>query len=373
MPDLRTSSSAPRHALLAGGGSGGHVFPALAVASELQRRGWEVSWAGNADGMEARLVARHGLELHPLAARPLVGQGVSGKLSALATLGGSAWRGRDLVRRLGACVVLGTGGYVSAPAVIGGRLAGRPVILLEPNADPGVANRMLSRFVSEAAVAYEATAGRLACRTVLTGVPVREEFFTVGEPPAGDLRILVLGGSQGARQLNRVLPRALRRLAATGDSLRGVSVLHQAGEKLLAEAEEAYATSDLAAIGVGARVVPFVDDVAGEMAASHLLISRAGAITLAEICAAGRPSLLVPLSLAGAHQVYNAEAVAAAGAARVVREDEVDEERLAAALGDLLGDRQRLATMGRAARALARRDAAAAIADRVERLGDEKC
>lgn len=344
-------------AIVAGGGSGGHVFPGLAVAAELSRRGWEVSWAGSARGMEARLVPERGLAFHDLPSRPLVGRGVLGKLGAVATASYAALRGRRLVVRLGARVVVGTGGYASAPAVLGARLAACPVLLLEPNAGPGVANRWLSRFAAEAAVAYDETAPLLRCPSHTTGVPIRGEFFEVSsELPETAPRVLVLGGSQGAKQLNELLPAALR-------GLDGVTVLHQAGEAHLEATREAYAGS-----GVDVEVVAFLDDVAGAMARSHLVVSRAGAITLAEICAAGRPALLAPLYLAGAHQVENARRLVAAGAAEMIdREAGVEDVR--AVLKGLLDDEERLRSMGYAARGLARPGAAASIADRVEFLG----
>ena len=358
-------------ALFSGGGSGGHVFPGLAVADELGRRGWRVGWAGSERGIEGRLVRERGVDFHPLPARPLVGQGLLGKARSAWTLLGSAWRARSLVRRLDAKVVVGTGGYVSAPAVLGGRLARRPVLLVEPNADVGFANRWLSRLAAEAAVAHDVTGPQLACRSTVSGVPIREVFHQIEPelPEVEPLRLLVLGGSQGARQINELLPPAL---AALGRRGLAITVTHQAGEKNLDATRQAYAAAQLPVgeqtEGVQVDVVPFLDDVAGAMAASHLVVSRAGAITLAEICAAGRPSLLVPLSLAGAHQVGNARRLETAGAARMLATDATAED-LEALLGDLLADRSTLDAMARSARQLGRPDAAAAIADRVEALG----
>lgn len=357
----------PLHVLLAGGGTGGHVFPALAVGEELATRGWRVSFAGSETGLEARLVPARGIPFHALPARPLLGRGLLGKAQALTTVGGSAMAASALVRRLGVDLVLGTGGYVSAPAVLGARLAGRPVLLLEPNARAGVANRWLSRWASGAAVGYRDTINDLRCRCWVTGVPVRAAFFQV-PPTLPDLatpRLLVLGGSQGAQQINRTVPAAVARLR---ERLPVLTVLHQAGERHLDETRRAYA--DVGAEHV--EVVPFLDDVAGAMAASHLLISRAGAITVAEICAAGRPSVLLPLAIAKAHQVDNARLLAEAGAAEMRPPEEATAEGLADLLGSLLQDAGRLEKMGRAARALAHPAAAAAIADRLEELGGER-
>ena len=364
------------HALLSGGGSGGHVFPGLAIAEELERRGWRVSWAGSSRGIEARLVNERRIPFHALPARPVVGQGLIGKLRAATTLTRSAWRARSLVRRLEARVVVGTGGYVSAPAVVGARLAARPAFLLEPNAEAGTANRWLSRFVAEAAVAFDATRSQLRCPSVTTGVPVREAFFAAaGELPAGPpWRVLVLGGSQGARQVNEMIPEALGLLSS---NVGEVVVCHQTGEGHVESTREAYRAAGLsssenqgggAASGAGFEVVSFLDDMAGAMARSHLVISRAGAITLAEICATGRPSVLLPLALAGAHQVSNAQRLAEDGAAEVVP-PEATVDSLAQLLASLLSDRDKLRGMALAARGLGRAGAAQHIADRVERLG----
>ncbi len=401
--DRASSSKAAPHALLSGGGSGGHVFPGLAIAEELTRRGWQVSWAGSEQGLESRLVNERDIPFHALPARPLVGQGLAGKLRAAATLARSAWTARSLVRRLSARVVVGTGGYVSAPAVVGARLASRPAYLLEPNAEAGVANRLLSRVASEAGVAFDSTAAQLNCPSRTTGVPIRSAFFQGATPwQAGPpWHLLILGGSQGARQINEMVPRALASLPA---GLGEIVVCHQAGKGHRQSTHDTYLEAghqadreDTAAVADGPEsaengsesdsrirfsVVSFLDDVAGAMRRSHLVISRAGAITLAEICASGRPSLLVPLSLAGGHQGGNARGLAEEGAARVLPSSASAAdlgESLASLLGGAVGegaaggddesDSCELAGMAAAAWRLGRRNAAATIADRVEILG----
>lgn len=357
--------------LLTGGKSAGHVFPALAVGDELAGRGWRIAYAGLPDSMEERLAARRGLSFHPLAARPVVGRGPLERVRALLTLLRSALAARSLVRRLGARVVVATGGFVSAPTVIGAWLARRAVVLLEPNAEPGAANRWLSRFADLAAVGHRETGARLRCRAVHTGVPVRREFAAVPEIPAedGPRRLLVLGGSQGAARLNAALPAALAALPTQG----ALEVLHQAGADNLEATARAYRERfDEPVPGrfrrgaVAVELAPFVDDVASALARCHLVVSRAGAITLAELCAAGRGALLVPLRLAAGHQQANARALAAAGAAVVV--DEADLERLGDLLAGLLGDLEGLREMGRRARSLGAPRAAADVADRVEEL-----
>jgi UDP-N-acetylglucosamine--N-acetylmuramyl-(pentapeptide) pyrophosphoryl-undecaprenol N-acetylglucosamine transferase len=366
MATPQTQTSTPvLHALLAGGGTGGHIFPALAVAEELGKRGWRVSFAGNETGLEARLVPERGIPFHALPAQPLVGRGLLGKVRSLATLAVSGRAASKLIRRLKVDVVLGTGGYVSAPAVAGARLAGRPILLLEPNAHAGVANRWLSGWASAAAIGYPETAHDLKCPTWVTGVPVRERFFEVPAelPPMDPPRLLVLGGSQGAKQINEAMPKAAKELAK---KLPGVRILHQAGAKNLEEARAAYAQAGIDHV----EVVPFLDDVAGAMASSHLIVSRAGAITLAEICAAGRPALLLPLSIAQGHQVDNARLLAEAGAAEMLLAHETD--RLGDRLVELLHAPGTLQRMGHAARSLAKPRAVAEIADRMEQLGGNR-
>jgi UDP-N-acetylglucosamine--N-acetylmuramyl-(pentapeptide) pyrophosphoryl-undecaprenol N-acetylglucosamine transferase len=294
------------------------------------------------------------------------------KVGALFTAVRSAFLARSLVRRTKTRVVVGTGGYASAPAVLGGRLAGRPVLLLEPNAEVGVANRWLSRLASEAVVAHEVAAQDLRCPAHTTGVPVRAEFFEGNEelPPGPPWRLLVLGGSQGAQRLNEALPKALAYLKKEGISL---VVTHQAGQRNQETTEAVYRAMDLSAARGGpvqVSVVPFLADMAGAMAAHHLVISRAGAITLAEICAAGRPAFLVPLTLAAGHQLGNALRLAEAGAAEVLPEESTAKD-LARLLRDLLAQPERLRAMATAAKKLACPNAAERIADRVEHLANE--
>jgi UDP-N-acetylglucosamine--N-acetylmuramyl-(pentapeptide) pyrophosphoryl-undecaprenol N-acetylglucosamine transferase len=368
MTDEQTTPSLDQNrrrlALFAGGGSAGHVFPGLAVAEVLVERGWTVMWTGRPEGMERTLVEAECIGYAPLAAAPLVGQGVLGKLKALGLLAASSWRGRRLVRRLAAGVVIGTGGYVSAPAVLGARLAGRPSLLLEPNARAGAANRLLSRWAAAAAVAFADTAGDLSCRAEATGTPVRRRFFDQAARPAGaSLALLVLGGSQGARQINELLPPALAGLAGR---LPALSVCHQAGAAHAETVRADYAGRDLGAIAV--EVVPFLADMPSALGAADLVISRAGAITLAELCAAGRPSILVPLRQAADHQLDNASRLEAAGSAVVLADASAAVASLSAALHTLLTDPARLAAMGRAARAQAAADAASRIADLVDQL-----
>ncbi|HEV8629566.1 MAG TPA: undecaprenyldiphospho-muramoylpentapeptide beta-N-acetylglucosaminyltransferase [Thermoanaerobaculia bacterium] len=347
------------HVMLAGGGSGGHVFPALAVGAALQRRGGRATFVGSPHGFEAKLVPARGIPFHALPAKPVLGRGLLDKARAALTLVASTWKARALARQLAPDAVLGTGGYASAAPVLGARLAGKPVVLLEPNAEPGAANRLLSRFATGACVAFAETGGGLRCRTWITGVPVREELFAVpAQLPAGaELRLLVLGGSQGARQLNELVPAAVARLPAG----LPLCVVHQCGGAHVEATRAAWAATAFERV----EVVAFIDDVPAALAAAHLVVSRAGAITLAELCAAGRPAVLIPLSIAAGHQQGNAAALARAGAARLLFGADATAERLAETLAELLARRDLLQQMAEAARRLARPGAADAIVDRL--------
>ncbi len=352
------------HVLVAGGGTGGHVFPALAVADELVGGGHSVSWVGRPEGMEETLVRKAGLPFHPLAARPWLGRGAMSKLGALATLAASAWKARGLIRSMGADAVFGTGGYVSAPAVVGARLAGRPAMIFEPNARSGAANRVVSRWCREALTAYEDTGGDLRCPSVVTGTPVRSAFHRIGSLPVGPPHLLVLGGSQGALQINQMVPELV---AGLRQSFPDLTVTHQTGRAHLEAVRTAYADRGLGgADGAGIETAAFLEDVAGAMARAHVIVSRAGALTCAEIAAAGRPAVFVPLTASGGgHQRYNATSLERGGAALVLDGDELTAADLLAAVTGLLEDRPRLEAMARSARLHAHPEAAERIADRL--------
>ncbi len=360
-----------RHALVAGGRTGGHVFPGLALADELVDRGWTVSFVGLAGGIEDRAATARGLPFHSLPAGPVVGASALGKVRSLATVARASAAGRRLVRRERADVVVGLGGYVSVPAVVGARLAGRPILLFEPNASAGVANRWLSRLADEAALAHPDAAGTLRCPTRLTGTPVRPEFFAqpTAEAVAArgeDPRLLVVGGSQGANQINELVPAAVAGLEEPIERLR---IVHQCGASHVEATREAYRAIE-PRLG-SLEVTPFLENMATAMGGASLIVSRAGAITLAEICAVGRASVLVPLEIAGAHQVDNAEALARAGAAELLPGG-ADAAELGSLLRSILWRPERLAAMSAAAGALGRPDAVGALADRVEALTGRK-
>jgi UDP-N-acetylglucosamine--N-acetylmuramyl-(pentapeptide) pyrophosphoryl-undecaprenol N-acetylglucosamine transferase len=345
------------------GGTGGHVFPALAVAQELAARGWQISWLGTPDSFEARVVPARGIELDTVNAYRLRGQGLAERLLApfrLLRAMGQAWR---VLRRRRPQVVLGMGGFVTGPGGLVSRLMRTPLVVHEQNAIPGLTNRWLARIATRVLEAFPgsfpAAAGALA-----TGNPVRPEITALPEPapiPAGRaLHLLVLGGSLGARALNEGVPPALARLPE-GERPQ---VRHQAGRG------KAEATRALyAAHAVAAEVSEFVDDMAAAYSWADLVVCRAGALTVAELMAAGVASILVPFPFAvDDHQTVNARFLSEAGAARLMPQDGLDAESLARQLRELLSDRARLHLMAQRAYRVAQRDATRRVADICEEL-----
>ena len=347
--------------VFSGGGTGGHVFPGLAVAEELRALGWGAAWIGRRGSLEERLVASAGIDFRALPARPFVDRGGAQRAVALAVLLLSTLRAAALLRRFRAALVFATGGYVCAPAALASRLHGCGLYLLEPNAESGAANRTLSRFATEAGIAFEAAACGLACEARLVGVPVRRAFREIEEPrlSGNRVRILVLGGSQGSDALNRHLPGLFARAAGPGR----IEVTHQSGPDSVDTTRDRY--REVATPGLSSTVTGFIQDTAGAMQAHDLIVSRAGAVTVAEIAAAGRPAVYVPLPMAAGHQRGNARAMVEAGAGILVEQEELQDEAAAERCARLIGDRERLLAMARRARGLSRNDAASDIAARV--------
>ncbi len=328
-----------------------------------------MTFAGDRRGLEGRLVPEAGYPLLELPARPWVGKGFCARLGALGQLVRSTLRARRHVSRLGVDVVLATGGYASVPAALGGRLAGRPLVLLEPNVEPGAANRWLSRFAREACVVEPEVAQFLHCPVVSTGVPIRAAFPATPPPlPWKPPVLLVLGGSQGARQLNELVPEAVAKLAQTG--IEQLHVVHQAGSRHEQTVRERWQQNELPNRW-SFEVHGFLPDVPRRLLEATLVVSRAGAVTLAEIAAAGRPSLLIPLDLAGGHQRINAARFARLGAARVLDNTQLSANALAAELGALLGNAAQLEAMAKAAYGFARIDAASEVSRRLAAVAAE--
>jgi len=347
----------PGNVLIMAGGTGGHVFPALACAREFQARGYAVHWLGTPRGIENELVPQAGLPLHRIEISGLRGKGALSLLKAPLQIVKALWQARRVLRELQPVCVLGMGGFVTGPGGIAARLAGVPLIIHEQNAVAGTANRGLTPFANRVCEAFPETfAASAKLRT--TGNPVREELFL--ETPRQSLarrqvRLLVLGGSLGAEPLNKLLPAALARV---GETLRP-QVYHQAGKQ---HAELTRTRYDEA--GVDAEVVPFIRDMARAYAWADLVICRAGALTVSELAAAGLPSLLVPLPHAiDDHQTRNAEYLAKAGAAVLLPQHATDAAGLAAQLTEVLMHSEKLVAMGAIARRLAKPDATRVVVD----------
>jgi UDP-N-acetylglucosamine--N-acetylmuramyl-(pentapeptide) pyrophosphoryl-undecaprenol N-acetylglucosamine transferase len=348
--------------LIAGGGTGGHLYPGIALAREVQRRdpAAEVSFVGTAAGIEARVIPHEGFALDVIRVAGLKGKSVGARLRGFGLLPLSALDAWRVLSRRQPSVVVGVGGYSSGPVLALAALRRYPTLVLEQNALPGVTNRLLAPLVGAAAVNFE-EALRFFPRTgFVAGNPVRAAFFgpAVTEGHDQKVRVLIFGGSQGAHAINLALVAAAAQLAASGVDL---AITHQTGERDLALVRDAYQRA-----GLDARVEAFLYEMDREMKQADLVVSRAGATTLSELAAAGRPALLVPLPTAtDDHQRRNAEAFARAGGAVVLDERSLTGERLATELLKLAGDPGRRQAMSANARALARPDAAARIADRV--------
>jgi UDP-N-acetylglucosamine--N-acetylmuramyl-(pentapeptide) pyrophosphoryl-undecaprenol N-acetylglucosamine transferase len=361
--------------LIAGGGTGGHLYPGIALARELQRRdpSAHVSFVGTAHGIEARVVPREQFALDLIRVTGLKGKSrlersIGFSLLPLAAI--DAWR---VVAKQRPDVVVGVGGFASGPVVAVAALLGYPTMLLEQNALPGITNRLLAHVVRAAAVNFDAALAYFPRTGFVAGNPVRPEFFPAQNEEANDrftqphdaARVLIFGGSQGAHAINVAMVEAAARLAASGIRL---AITHQTGERDLDLVRAAYERA-----GLAARVEAFIFQIDGEMKAADVVICRAGATTLAELAASGTPAILVPLPTAtDDHQRRNAEVVEKAGGAIVIDERNLSADSLAGLLKELMTDRNRLARMSAAARTLARPDAAERIADRVELLSKRR-
>lgn len=353
--------------VIAGGGTGGHLYPGVAVARELLRRqpDAQVTFAGTSRGLEATLVPKEGFELDVIRSTGLKGRSMTAVMRGLALVPVSFADAWALLSRRRPDAVIGLGGYSSGPIVMMAALRGIPTMLLEQNAVPGLTNRRLARVVRAAALTYDDVNHYFGRKAFVTGNPVRPEFFTKihnsQSSVINGLRILVLGGSQGSHALNVACVAASPELVRRYPHLE---VVHQTGQRELAAVREGYGRA-----GVGARAESFLDGVAGEMTDADLVICRAGATTLAELAAVGRPAVLVPLPTASDdHQRKNAEALVNAGGAVMLEEKHLTPGTLAAVVSELLNDADRRARMSDAMKTLARPDAAARIVDRLLEL-----
>jgi UDP-N-acetylglucosamine--N-acetylmuramyl-(pentapeptide) pyrophosphoryl-undecaprenol N-acetylglucosamine transferase len=354
--------------MIAGGGTGGHIYPAIAIAHEWQSRDRlrRVVFVGTERGLEKSIVPRAGFPLEFISAGGLKGKGAADVLRNLARLPLSLLQAWRLVGKHRPGVVLGVGGYSSGPVLVAAWLRRRATMIHESNAFPGVTNRIASRFVTAVAVAFDEAAVRLKRKDAVTvGNPIRQEFFEAGETRrdvGAPWKLLIFGGSQGSRAINDAMTGALLFLARLKDQMQ---IVHQTGPGELAKVQAAYTNSAFP----HARVVPYLDPIIAEIAGADLVVSRAGAMTIGELAAVGRAAILIPFAAAtNNHQELNARAAERAGGAIVITEAELEPERLALAISEVIRDPERAARMGSAARSSARPLATKTIVDLLEKI-----
>ena len=356
------------HLVIMAAGTGGHIIPGLAVAREMERRGWTVSWLGTTQGMENRMVPAAGIAMDTIGFSGLRGKGLlhtlTGGLRLLAAFA-SCWR---ILGQRRADAVLGMGGYVCFPGGVMAAARLKPLVLVNADASLLMSNRALLPVADSVAFGFDGAAATKIRRAVVTGNPVRDEIESLPGPDerfagrSGPLRVLVVGGSLGARVLNETLPKALARLPAGQRPL----VTHQTGQ-LNRDAVKALYEAEGIDTAIEVEVLPFIDDMAERLAQCDVIVCRAGAVTVSELCAAGVPSILVPLVVSTtSHQRDNAQYMAQHGAAVHLPQGELSPERLAELLGGLT--RESLLEMGRKARGLAQPRSAARVADEIEKL-----
>jgi UDP-N-acetylglucosamine--N-acetylmuramyl-(pentapeptide) pyrophosphoryl-undecaprenol N-acetylglucosamine transferase len=355
--------TAPKHsALIMAAGTGGHIMPGLAIAAELNRRGWAVQWLGTAHGMENRLVPEAGLVLNPLRFAGLRGKGAFGAIKGMWQLCGAFFESLRVLRRVKPDVVVGMGGYVCVPGAWAARFAGIPVVLVNADAELLLSNRNIASFAKAVCCGFDGDAAKLG-NSIVTGNPIRSSVSSITAPQlryAGGkekVNMLIVGGSLGATVLNEMVPAALALLSAKN----GVEIQHQTGVKQVSQVQQAYDAQKISAIAV-----PFIDDMAKAYAWADIVICRAGAITVSELCGAGVPAILVPfIASTTNHQAGNAQYLADAGAGIHLPQTQLTAQSLAAVLQGL--NRKNLLMMAMAAKALGKPDATTNVVDIIEK------
>ena len=360
------------HLVIMAAGTGGHVIPGIAVAQEMLHRGWTVSWLGTTHGMENRLVPSAGIVLDAINFSGVRGKGLMHTLTGGLRLLKAFWDCLGILRQRSASAVLGMGGYVCFPGGLMASLLGKPLVLVNADASMLLSNRALLPVADRVAFGFDGAAAAKTKNAVVTGNPVRAEIEAMAAPQerfaerSGPLRLLVVGGSLGARVLNETLPKAL---ALLEPSQRPI-VVHQTGALNRDDVKAAYAAAGITING-DIEVLPFIDNMAERLATCDVILCRAGAVTVSELCAAGVPSVLVPLIVSTtSHQRDNALFMAQHGAAVHLPQAEMTAEKLADVLRNL--DRASLLAMADKARALGRPRAAARVADEIESLVNKR-
>ncbi|HEU4712186.1 MAG TPA: undecaprenyldiphospho-muramoylpentapeptide beta-N-acetylglucosaminyltransferase [Pyrinomonadaceae bacterium] len=353
--------------LIAAGGTGGHIYPGIAVAQEIMRRdaGSKVRFVGTARGLETRLVPQAGFELSLIESAGLKNVSRMAQMRGMVLLPRSFLSASNLIRQFKPNVVVGAGGYVSGPVVLMAALMNRRTLVMESNALPGWTNRVLARFVNRAAVSFDQALPFFRGKGVVTGNPVRREFFEIPrkQRERGKLSVLIFGGSQGARAINEAMIAALPLLVNLKSAVR---IKHQTGP---ADFEKVKAAYGAAGWEEHADVRSYIDNMMGDFAAADVVICRAGATTTAELIAAGKASIMIPFPFAADdHQRKNAEAMEAAGASRMILQQDLSGERLAQEIGKLVSAPQVIDDMEQGSRKLAHGDAAVSVVNLIEEL-----
>ena len=353
-----------KRVLFAGGGTGGHIFMAVALARELEKRqpGVEVLFVGARRGMGKDIVSSLGFRFQTLNIGGFKGVGVFRAAITLLQIPGSLLSSRRMIKKFSPSIIVGLGGYSSGPIMLAGRALGFPGLLIEPNVQPGFTNRVLKHWVDAAAVAFEETSRWFGNKARLTGIPVRQEFHLINPKISrdGPLCLLIFGGSQGSSPMNQLVCEALPFLPPAGE----IEIVHQTGLSDYFSVKQRYQQA-----GFEAEVIDFIQDMPAYFARADLILSRAGASSVAEIAAAGRPSILIPLPHAtDDHQRMNARALVQKGAALSLEESETSGEELAGLLVELAHNRDRLDQMAQASRELAHPESRIKIIELMEEL-----
>ena len=352
--------------LIAAGGTGGHIYPGIAVAQEIVRRDANsfVRFVGTARGLESKLVTAAGFELSFIDISGLKSVGALARARGVALLPRGIYSAARLIRQIKPDVVVGAGGYVSGPVLLTAALLNRPTLVMESNALPGWTNRVLARFVDKAAVSFDQALSFFRGRGVVTGNPVRHEFFEIPlkKRDADRFTLLIFGGSQGAHAINEAMLASLADLLDLKDRLH---VVHQTGPADLAMVQDGYKQAGWDK----ADVRPYIEDMVQGFAIADLVVCRAGATTTAELIAAGKAAIMIPFPFAADdHQRQNAEALEHAGAARMILQKDLNGKSLGGAIKTLVDNPDRISAMENASRKLSRGDAAAAVVDLIEQL-----
>jgi len=348
--------------IIAAGGTGGHLYPAIALAREFMRRKpmTKILFVGTTRGLESKVLAHEGFELAFISAKPVMGKQPMDVFHGLCAMPVSLWQSRNILRERGADLVIGVGGYTSPMMVLAAALTGVPRVILEPNAHPGLANKAVGSFAQRVFLAFPSAAAAFRPDKVrVVGTPIRREFLTKTSSPSvtkpgGRCHVLIFGGSQGAKAINSAAMEALPVLLKQYPSL---TVTHQTGESDHDRVSNAYGTA-----GLAVEVVPFLYDMPAAINRADVVVARAGAMTVAELTACGKPAVLIPLPTAiYDHQAKNAKFMEDAGAAAVIPQAQLTGDKLAQQLASIIGDPERMRAMGAASLSLRRMDAAEAI------------